>query len=129
MATVLIIEDEFAIADLLEMVLLDEGYQVLKAGNGRQGLERLIEGPRPDLIISDFMMPVLGAVDLLRAMRANETQRDIPCIVMSSMPEENLRARIDGYAGFIQKPFQLDEMVKLVAKVLSASQPHLEADA
>jgi hypothetical protein len=42
---------------LLEMVLADEGYRVLLAGNGRQGLERLAEGPRPGLVISDYMMP------------------------------------------------------------------------
>ena len=47
MATVLIVEDEFAIADLLEMVFVDEGYRVLTAANGHQGLERLAEGPRP----------------------------------------------------------------------------------
>ena len=118
MVTLLIVDDEFAIADLLEMVLVDEGYQVLKAGNGQQGLQRLAEGPRPDLVISDFMMPVLDGVGLMRAMRANASQRDIPCIVMSSMPEENLRSRIDGYAGFVRKPFQLDEVIELVATVL-----------
>ena len=98
MATVLIVEDEFAIADLLEMVLTDEGYHVLTAANGRQGLERLAEGPRPDLVISDYMMPVLDGAGLLRAMRESEAQRDIPCIVMSSMPEANVRERTDGYA-------------------------------
>ena len=49
-ATVLIVDDEFAVADLLEMALADEGYRVLTAANGRQGLERLAEGPRPDLV-------------------------------------------------------------------------------
>ena len=50
-ATVLIVEDEFAIADLLEMALTDEGYRVVRAANGRQGLERLAEDS-PDLVIS-----------------------------------------------------------------------------
>ena len=58
-ATVLIVEDEFAIADLLEMILTDQGYNVVLADNGRQGLDRLAEGPLPDLVISDYMMPVL----------------------------------------------------------------------
>ena len=69
MPTVLIVEDEFAIADLLEMVLTDEGYRVLHAANGRQGLERLAEGPRPDLVISDYMMPILDGAGMLKAMR------------------------------------------------------------
>jgi len=123
MATVLIVEDEFAIADLLEMVLTDEGYHVLTAANGRQGLERLAEGPRPDLVISDYMMPVLDGAGLLRAMRESEAQRDIPCIVMSSMPEANVRERIDGYAAFVRKPFDLDAMVQLVATILKTPGP------
>ena len=123
MATVLVVEDEFAIADLLEMVLTDEGHRVLTAANGRQGLERLAEGPRPDLVITDYMMPVLDGAGLLRAMRENEAQRDIPCIVISSMPEANVRGRIDGYEAFVSKPFDLDAMVRLVATILETPRP------
>ena len=121
MATVLVVEDEFAIADLLEMVLTDEGHRVLTAANGRQGLERLAEGPRPDLVISDYMMPVLDGAGLIRAMRESAAQRDIPCIVMSSMPEANVRERVAGYAAFVRKPFQLAAVLQLVAAILGAS--------
>ena len=123
MATVLIVEDEFAIADLLETVFADEGYRVLIAANGRQGLKHLAEGPRPDLVICDYMMPVLDGAGLLRAMRETEAHRDIPCIVMSSMPEANVRKRIEGYAAFVRKPFQLAALVQLVATIVSASRP------
>lgn len=125
MTTVLIVEDEFAIADLLEMVLTDEGYRVLLAANGRQGLERLAEGPRPDLVISDYMMPVLDGAGLIRAMRESEAQRGIPCIVMSSVPEANVRERLDGYAAFVRKPFQLAVVVRLVAAILDGTHPEL----
>jgi CheY-like chemotaxis protein len=118
MATVLIVEDEFAIADLLEMALTDEGYRVLTAANGRQGLTRLAEGPRPDLIISDYMMPVLDGAGMFQAMRETEAQRDIPYIVMSSVPEANVRERIDGYAAFVHKPFRIAAVVQLVATIL-----------
>jgi len=120
---VLIVEDEFAIAELLEMVLIDEGYRVVMAANGRQGLQCLAQGPLPDVVISDFMMPVLDGPGLLRAMRATEAHRDIPCIIMSSVPERSVRAHIDEYAGFIRKPFRLGELVQLVVSVLSVSQP------
>lgn len=122
-ATVLIVEDEFVIADLLEMALTDEGYCVLLAANGREGLELLAERTRPDLVITDYMMPILDGAGLLQAMRQNEAQRDIPVIVMSSMPEANMRERIAGYAAFVRKPFQLDAMIQLVASVLSVSGP------
>ena len=118
MATVLIVEDEFAIADLLEMALTDAGYRVLTAANGRQGLRRLAEGPHPDLIISDYMMPVLDGAGMFQAMREIESQRDIPYIVMSSVPEANVRERIDGYAAFVRKPFQIAAVVQLVATML-----------
>lgn len=122
-ATVLIVEDEFVIADLLEMALTDEGYCVLLAANGREGLELLAERTRPDLVITDYMMPILDGAGLLQAMRQSEAQRDIPVIVMSSMPEANMRERIAGYAAFVRKPFQLDAMIQLVASVLSVSGP------
>ena len=121
MATILVVDDEFAIADLLEMVLVDEGHHVLTAANGRQALERLVEHPHPDLVISDYMMPILDAAGMLQAMRDTEAQRDIPCIIMSSMPEQNVRQRVDGIAGFIRKPFELAKVVKLVASLLNAS--------
>ena len=123
MPTVLIVEDEFAIADLLEMALNDEGYEVQHAADGRQGLERLAEGPRPDLVITDYMMPILDGAGLLKAMRDTEAHHDIPYIVMSAVPEANVRERITGYAAFVRKPFQLAAVVQLVARVLSVSRP------
>jgi CheY-like chemotaxis protein len=122
--TVLIVEDEFAIAELLEMALTDGGYRVVLAANGRQALEYLSEGPAPDLVISDFMMPVLDGAGFIQAMREIEPQRDIPYIIMSSVPEAAVRARIDGYAGFFRKPFRIAALVRLVAIVLAARPSH-----
>jgi CheY-like chemotaxis protein len=120
MPTILVVEDEFAIAELLEMALTDAGYEVLTAANGRQALERMAEAPRPDLIITDFMMPVLNAAGLVEALRSDPTYRDIPYIVMSSVPEANVRERINGYRAFVRKPFQLAMMIQLVAGILSS---------
>jgi len=115
---VLIVEDEFAIAEVLEMALTDDGYRVMIAANGRQGLERLAQDPPPDLVISDFMMPVLDGARFLHAMRETEAHRNIPCIIMSSVPEASVRRHIEDYAGFIRKPFRLADMVQLVETVL-----------
>ncbi len=122
-ARVLVVEDEFAIADLLEAILTDEGYSVVLASDGRQGLDRLAEGPLPDLVISDYMMPVLDGSGLIRAMQDSETQRGIPYIVMSAMPEAVIGGRFKGCAAFVHKPFQLAAMVRLVASVLNSPQP------
>jgi CheY-like chemotaxis protein len=125
MPTVLIVDDEFAISDLLEMALGDEGYTVQHAANGRQALERLAEGPRPDLVITDYMMPILDGAGLLRAMRETEAQRNIPCIVMSSVPEVNIRERVTGYTAFVRKPFQLAALIGLISRVLSEPAPRV----
>ena len=69
MATVLVVDDEFGIVDVLETILTDEGYRVLTACNGKQGLVRLAE-QKPDVILLDFMMPILGGDGMLRAMAA-----------------------------------------------------------
>lgn len=120
-ATVLIVEDEFAIAELLSMALTDGGYRVVLAANGRQALERLNEEPLPDLIITDLMMPVLDGTGLIHAMQRSKRQRDIPCIIMSSIPEDAARRRVNEYAGFIRKPFRLASVLQLVRNVLARS--------
>jgi len=117
--TVMIVEDQYAIADLLEMALTDEGYRVVKAANGRQALERLAEGPPPDLVITDSMMPVLDGPGFLQGMRSTESHRDIPYIIVSSMPEASVRARINGYAAFLRKLFRLAEVIRVVAVALA----------
>ena len=123
MATVLIVEDEFFVSEVLRDLLADEGHHVLTAVDGHQGLERLAAGPRPDLVIADYIMPVLDGAGMLRAMRDTEAHRDIPCIVMSAMPEANLRKHLDGYATFVRKPFRVAAVVQLVAAMLGSARP------
>ena len=86
MAAILVVEDEFGIAEVLESALVDARHEVVIAINGRQGLERLAERPL-QLVLLDFMMPVLDGPGMLRVMRADPHYRDIPVIVMSSLPE------------------------------------------
>jgi CheY-like chemotaxis protein len=85
-------------------------------------LERLAENS-PNLVIADFMMPVLDGVGLVQAMRQSPGQREIPIIIMSSMPEANVHARIDGYAAFVRKPFQIADLMRLIATILQRARP------
>ena len=70
MRTILVVDDEWAIAEVLESLLSDEGYRVIIANNGRQALERLSEWP-PDLIMLDFMMPVMDGRATLEALKGD----------------------------------------------------------
>ena len=113
MAVVLVVDDEFGVASLLEDVLQDEGHRVLTASNGRQGLERM-SVEKPDLVFTDFMMPVMDGAAMLSAMAANAELKDIPVVLMSSLPEAAVAERCNGYASFVRKPFRIFDIPEIV---------------
>jgi CheY-like chemotaxis protein len=119
MTTILVVDDEPLIAMALEAVLEDAGYEVITAANGRQGLDRLAEAPRADLVLLDMMMPIMSGPAMLAAMAADPVLGAIPVIILSSLPEEAVRARVDGVAAILRKPYTADEILAAVARVLS----------
>jgi CheY-like chemotaxis protein len=119
MATVLVVDDEFGIVDVLETILTDEGYRVLTACNGKQGLVRLSK-EKPEVILLDLMMPILGGSEMLRAMASEPAYQRIPVIMMSSLREEAVAERCKGYAAFLHKPFRVAAVLGTVARVLGA---------
>ncbi len=118
MTTVLVVDDEPLIAMALEAALEDAGYRVATAANGRQGLERLVEEPRPDLVLLDMMMPVMNGPAMLAAMAADPALRAIPVIIVSSLPEEAVRARAQGVAAILLKPCTAEQVLDAIARVL-----------
>jgi CheY-like chemotaxis protein len=117
MPTALVVDDEFGIVDVLETILTDEGYRVLTACNGKQGLVRLSE-EKPDVILLDLMMPILSGGGMLRAMASEPTHRRIPVIMMSGLSEEAVAERCKGYAAFLHKPFRAAAVLSTVARIL-----------
>lgn len=115
MATVLIVEDEEPVRELVALVLRDAGHHTVQAIHGGQALE-LVANEHPDLVISDVMMPVLGGAELCRRLKAGPKTRAIPVILMSSAGW----AVADGAGSdaFLAKPFELDELEALVRRWL-----------
>ncbi len=118
MTTILVVDDEPLIAMALEAELTDAGYSVVTAANGRQGLERMAETPRPDLVLTDIMMPVMNGVEMIAAMAAKPDLRGLPVIVLSSLPESTVRARTSGAAAILRKPYTAEEVLGAIARVL-----------
>lgn len=118
MTTILVVEDEPLIAMALEAELEDAGYRVVIAANGQQGLERLAEAPRPDLVLTDMMMPIMGGAEMIAAMSANPELGGLPVIVLSSLPEETVRKRANGAAAILRKPYTAAEILGAIARVL-----------
>jgi len=118
--TVLVVEDEWAIADWLHGVLGQAGYQVRLAINGKQALDVLEHG-KPDVMLVDYLMPVLDAPALLKALAEKPSFARIPVIVMSSLQETTVRERCGDFQDFLRKPFRESDVLEAVRNVLKAS--------
>lgn len=113
MTTILIVDDEEPVRDFLAQLLADAGHRTLQAIHGNQALE-LVENERPDLVISDIMMPVLNGAELCRRLKAGTATNAIPVILMSSAGPR--AADGTGADAFIAKPFDLEDMEALVGR-------------
>jgi CheY-like chemotaxis protein len=117
--TILVVDDEFGLSEVLTEVLGDAGYHVLTAIHGRQALERIAE-TRPDVILLDFMMPVLNGAGTLAALAADPSHREIPVILMSSLPETTIAEQASGYVVFLRKPFRVAALLQAIDRVLGS---------
>jgi DNA-binding response OmpR family regulator len=114
--TVLVVDDEPEIVEIVERYLADEGFIVLRAYDGAQAVEAFVSG-RPDLVILDLKMPVMHGIDAFKAIRA---QSSVPVIMLTSRSDEvdrvvGLELGADDY---ITKPFSPREVVARVNAVL-----------
>jgi CheY-like chemotaxis protein len=116
---ILVVDDEPSIAQTIGWVLRDEGYEVAFARNGREALERVAEA-RPDLVITDIMMPVMDGWALCRALREDPATRAIPVVLTTAVPSLIQRGGVE-YSAYLAKPFDLDAVAQTVARALAAT--------
>lgn len=115
MKTILVVDDEPAIRDVLLEILRDEGYGTVAAQDGLSALD-LLEGMEIDLVIIDTMMPRRGGVELLQSMRGDPRLRDVPAILMSAAARPQLDGL--GVSVFLPKPFELDDLLDAVSEAI-----------
>lgn len=119
---VIYIEDDPEMIELVSTILNRRGFEVKGAHGGRQGLEMVLEEP-PDLVLLDLMMPDMDGWDVYQQLKANETTRTIPVIVITAKAQSIDRvlglhiAKVDDY---ITKPFRPQELLNSVERVLSS---------
>jgi CheY-like chemotaxis protein len=119
MATILIVDDEKPVRQFLVAAFEEAGHQVVEASHGRDALGLIASNAaRPDLVISDVMMPLVGGVELCRTLKADPATADIPIVLMSAAyPRTSANAGADAVIG---KPFDLDTLDALVHRLLTA---------
>lgn len=119
---VLIVEDEQDVMDFLVMVLNDNGYDTVCAGNGQEGLEKAQESA-PDLISLDINLPEKSGVKLYRELKADSALSKIPVIMVTGVPTQfeqfiSSRKQVPPPEGYVAKPFDGKKYMAAVDKVL-----------
>lgn len=110
---VLIIEDDANIRDVLKLALNFEGYDVVTANNGQEGLQVLDKETRPGLILLDLMMPVMNGWEFVDELKKRDKDSQIPVVVVSAYSE---RARAIDCTDFVLKPLELETLLNSVNK-------------
>jgi CheY-like chemotaxis protein len=116
MPTVLVIDDEPAIRDALTKTLSDDGWTVVSARDGAEGLERLRSGPAPVAIVLDVMMPLMSGQEFMDALRHDPDHLGLPVIQISA----GAAAAIPGVAARLDKPFRTERLLHLLRTFATA---------
>ncbi|MEW6648202.1 MAG: phosphate regulon transcriptional regulator PhoB [Pseudomonadota bacterium] len=123
--TILIVEDEPAIREMVVMALERAGYQMLQAGSAEEA-EQVLANGLPALILLDWMLPGMSGIELARRLRRDDYTRATPIIMLTARSEEDDRIRglEVGADDYIAKPFSTRELQARIKAVLRRSQPH-----
>ena len=121
---VLIVEDEKALAEILEYNFKKEGYVVDTASDGEIALDKIIF-KAPDLIILDWMLPKLSGIELCRKVRSTKKVKNIPIIMLTARGEEEdrLKGLEMGADDYVTKPFSINELLARAKAVLKRIRP------
>jgi chemosensory pili system protein ChpA (sensor histidine kinase/response regulator) len=120
MARILHADDEITARRVARWALENDGHQVTDVDGGKQAVRSAIED-RPDLILLDRRMPDLDGLDVLRALRGNETTRHIPVIMITSVQEPRDVGDVlqEGVAAYVMKPYEREKLVRAVNRALT----------
>ncbi|MGA2172535.1 MAG: response regulator [Sedimentisphaerales bacterium] len=120
---VLVVDDEIHIVHVVAIKLRNNGYEPITAGNGQEAYE-LACREKPDIIIADYMMPVMSGLELLEKLRANEQTKDIPFILLTArnFAIDDIRQQQLQVSQCITKPFSPKELLRTIEDILYQGQ-------
>ena len=125
MSKVLIVDDEPDVLLLLRVNLEAAGYQTVLAADGETALERIDDG-EPDVVLLDIMMPVMDGWGVLRALSERDSRPRVVVVSAKSSDRDIVRALTSGALDYVTKPFDPDDLVDVVARMISDSLEELE---
>ncbi len=113
---VLIVDDEFGLADITADLLIDRGYEATIEINGKLGLSSLEKRPA-DLVLTDLMMPIMDGPEMIRRMRAVPALAKIPTILMTALPEAVPTGALGQHDALVVKPYKIADLLALIEKL------------
>lgn len=117
--TILIIDDDIALQAVLDVALSKEGYRVVEAIDGEEGL-RMISRVHPNLVISDIMMPNLDGVEMFHHIKEHLQDDGIPIIIMTALNRKPWFNDLEAEgAAILHKPFEVERLIELVNLTMS----------
>jgi len=120
--TILVVDDEADVVDVLKLVLGKNGYEVLTATSGMDGLARA-QSALPDLILLDIMMHRMDGWEVLKLLKLDERTGAIPVVMLSARiePKDKIRGLQEGAIDYVTKPFAVREILAKIAAVLDGA--------
>ena len=120
-ATILVVDDDPVILQLLQVNFEMEGFNVITAADGQQGVDRT-RADRPDVVVSDVMMPKMSGIELVAELKGDTDTADIPILLLTAKAQQaDIGAGMDaGADDYVTKPFEPLDLVDRVNRLLSA---------
>lgn len=123
--TILIIDDDREIAGTLQVVLQNAGYRVQLAANGVEG-QRLIETLKPDLVLTDMMMPRMGGFPVLEFLKTIENPPQVIMMTANEGSRHKAYAEMLGVADYLRKPFPMEVLLESVRRIFAGEKPDVK---
>lgn len=117
--TILIVDDSISLRQVVKIALTDAGYDVIEAGNGQEGLQRL-DGRKIHLIVSDVNMPIMDGITFLKNVKQNAAYKFTPVIMLTteSGDDKKRAGQEAGAKAWVVKPFQPPVLLSAVSKLI-----------
>ena len=122
--TVLVVEDEASLVAMLRYNLEKQGFEVEEAVDGQEAIARITESP-PDIVLLDWMLPVMSGIEVCRQIRRRPATRDLPVIMVTARTEDQdaVRGLNTGADDYITKPFSMDALLARMRALLRRAGP------
>ena len=117
--TVLVVDDSVSMRQMVSFTMKEAGFDVIEGGNGQEAISR-VEGKAVNLVITDLNMPVMDGMTLIRQLRSKNEFKFTPILMLTteSQQEKKLEGKAAGATGWIVKPFNPDQLLQVVQKVV-----------